>query len=272
MFHMLDRIWYRNTVWSWLLLPLTAAFMMLTALRRALYARGVLNSGHPGVPVIVVGNINIGGTGKTPVVIELCQRLQNMGQKPGVASRGYARHGKGLLEVKPRTDATTGGDEPVLIKRRTHCPVVVAGNRLEAANRLVDIGCTVIVCDDGLQHYALQRDAEVVVVDGQRGLGNGMCLPSGPLREPGARLGSVDLILINSDGFADGWSYPKAQHFSLAHGDLVNLCDQRRKPLSEFTGRRVHAFAGIGHPKRFLICCVAVDLRWSSTRCRIMRR
>jgi tetraacyldisaccharide 4'-kinase len=247
MSHKLDRIWYGNSLLFWLLLPLTGVFLLSTALRRALYANGVLKSRHPGVPVIIVGNINIGGTGKTPVVIELCRRLQRMGQKPGVASRGYARKGKGLLELQPDTDAATGGDEPVLVKRRTQCPVVVSGNRLEAANRLIEIGCTVIVCDDGLQHYALKRDAEVVVVDGHRGLGNGICLPAGPLREPGTRLASVDLILINGDG----WDYPNAQHFSLMPGDLVSLADQGRKPLSELTGRPVHAVAGIGNPVRF---------------------
>ncbi len=247
MSHKLDRLWYGNSLLFWLLLPLTGVFLVLAAMRRALYAIGVLKSRHPGVPVIVVGNINIGGTGKTPIVIELCQRLQRMGQKPGVASRGYARKSKGLLELKRDTDAATGGDEPVLVKKRTHCPVVVSGNRLEAANRLVDIGCTVIICDDGLQHYALKRDVEVVVVDGHRGLGNGICLPAGPLREPGARLESVDLILINGDG----WDYLDAQRFSLMPGELVNLGDQGRKSLSEFSGHRVHAVAGIGNPMRF---------------------
>lgn len=225
---------------------LSGLFGAVSRLRRGLYRRGLLSVQRLPVPVIVVGNITVGGSGKTPVVIALVERLRAAGRTPGVISRGYGGSGEGVREVPPDGDAPAFGDEPVLIKRRTLAPVAVARDRAAAGRLLIERhGIDVIVADDGLQHYPLARDVEIVVVDGCRRFGNGRLLPAGPLREPAARLREADIVLVN------GAREPHELGFDLALGDAVALTNGERRPLASFTGRRVHAVAGIGDPSRF---------------------
>ena len=187
--------WYRPKPVLWLR-PLEALFRLLAALRRWAYDSGLLKTLSAGVPVLVVGNITVGGTGKTPLVLHLAQVLKRRGVRVGIVSRGYG--GKGELRlVKPDSLAADVGDEPVLLARRSGVPVYVGPDRVAAARQLVALGVQCIISDDGLQHYRLARQVQIAVLDGRRGLGNGACLPAGPLREPAQRLGQMDLVVVN---------------------------------------------------------------------------
>lgn len=200
--------------------------------------------------IVVVGNLTVGGAGKTPLVIRLCALLQSAGLRPGVVSRGYGREGGDLRLVGSSSDPRAVGDEPLLIARRTGVPVIVANDRCEAARKLLDKGVDVIVSDDGLQTYRLPRALEICVVDGARGFGNGMMLPAGPLREPLGRLQSVDHVVVNGSGAA----LPEGLEtvpMALAPGWLRALGDRQSWRLSQFAGCRVNAVAGIGNPGRF---------------------
>lgn len=240
--------WYSKAVWLWLLAPFSGLFALLSALRRGLYRLGFKKTYRAPVPVIVVGNLTVGGNGKTPLVVWLVYWLRAQGYQPGVISRGYG----GKSEYYPllltgETQAAQAGDEPVLIYRRTQCPVVVGPKRTEAAALLAQQGVDIIISDDGLQHYALARDIELIVIDGQRRFGNGQLLPMGPLREGVWRLKQADAI-INNGGPTQSGEYL----MTLAAGALqpvsTNLTPSAAAPQ---TGQRVHALAGIGHPPRF---------------------
>lgn len=239
-----ERRWYGERPPAWLL-PLAYLYQAVSVARRRLYRAGRLASGHLPVPVVVVGNISVGGVGKTPLTIWLVEALRAAGYRPGVVSRGYGgRAGRWPQRVGPDSDAALVGDEPLLIARRAACPVAVAPRRAEAAALLLG-ECDVLVADDGLQHYALARDVEIAVVDGLRRHGNGACLPAGPLREPVSRLAEVDLVVCNG-----GKAQPGEYAMALLGDAAVNLADGRRRPLAEFS-EPVHALAGIGHPQRF---------------------
>ena len=227
-----------------------AVYRAAVAARTAMYRRRLLRARHPGVPVIVVGNITAGGTGKTPLTIALVERLRAAGWTPGVASRGYGRDGDDPLWVDAETPAHRGGDEPVLIARRTKAKVRVDRRRAAAAHDLAAAGCDVIVCDDGLQHYALARDLEIEVVDARRRYGNGRLIPAGPLREPVERAGRCDFRVVN---LGDGAGSPEFGEWPmrLTVADAVPLVGRRTRPLAAFAGQRVHAVAGIGDPARF---------------------
>ncbi|MBI3171146.1 MAG: tetraacyldisaccharide 4'-kinase, partial [Hydrocarboniphaga effusa] len=203
------------------------------------------------VPVIVVGNIVVGGTGKTPFVIWLVQRLREWGWKPGVISRGYGgRSPTWSRKVTAASDPAEVGDEPVLIARRTGCPMEVGPDRVAAARVLLAGGAVdIIVSDDGLQHYQLARDLEIAVVDGSRGLGNGRLLPAGPLREPAERLREVGLVVVNGKG----WTAPELRQAEMRLYSLEAraLTGDALRPLSDFAKQTVHAVAGIGNPARF---------------------
>jgi tetraacyldisaccharide 4'-kinase len=219
----------------------------LAGLRRRAYAAGWLRRHSAPVPVVVVGNIAVGGTGKTPLTIALVERLRAAGWNPGVASRGYGRSGEGRAAwVDRQTDPAVGGDEPVLIARRTGAKVRVSRDRVAAARDLAAAGCDIVVCDDGLQHYRLARDVEVAVIDGARRYGNGRLLPAGPLREPPERAERCDFRVING-GEAGFGEWP----MRLRIGDALPLAGGRPAPLASFAGQRVHALAGIGNPERF---------------------
>lgn len=203
-----------------------------------------------GACIIVVGNITAGGSGKTPLVIRLCQIFTEAGLAPGVISRGYGRKERGLRLVSPASCPTVVGDEPLLISRRTGVPVVVAANRCDAARALLKQQVNVIISDDGLQHHSLPRNMEICVIDGHRGLGNGRLIPAGPLREPPQRLETVDHVIVNGgpDCLPAGID---AQKMSLAPGLLKSLVEGEAWRLSQFTGCTVNAVAGIGNPDRF---------------------
>ncbi|WP_295973624.1 tetraacyldisaccharide 4'-kinase [uncultured Xanthomonas sp.] len=234
---------------------LTPLYAAAIALRRALYRRGWRKRHSIAAPVVVVGNLTAGGTGKTPLTIALVQRLRDAGWSPGVASRGYGRsQPQEPRWIEPGTSAEQGGDEPVLIARKTSVPVRVDRDRVAAARALLQAGCDIVVCDDGLQHYRLQRDIEIEVVDGQRRYGNGRLLPAGPLREPVARGNECDFRVINLGQASDSGALEAGfgeWAMRLRIDSAQPLRGGRARPLRSFAGQRVHAVAGIAHPQRF---------------------
>lgn len=197
----LETAWYKKFSWSLLLLPLSWIFSVITGLRRFGFAQGWLKQTRFDVPVIVVGNINVGGTGKTPFVVWLVEYLKGQGFAPGVVARGYgASHSKNSPDSRlltPTCVASEVGDEPLLVFQRCDCPVAIGRSRVRSAELLMAQGCDIIVSDDGLQHYSLARDIEVVIVDGVRGFGNKQLLPAGPLRESVKRLQQADIVVVN---------------------------------------------------------------------------
>lgn len=242
-----DRHLYSNNALAKLLLPLSWLFALTVALRRALYRAGIFAVRRVDVPVIVVGNITVGGVGKTPLVIALVQRLRAAGYKPGVVSRGYGGNAHVWPQpVRVDSDTRVVGDEAVLIVRHTGCPMAVAPDRVAAANALLKhADCDVIIADDGLQHYALARDVEIAVIDGVRRYGNGCFLPAGPLREPRSRLQEVDFVVAQGIAGQGEWG------MKLVFDGVHNMADERCVEITEFRGQTVHAVAGIGHPRRF---------------------
>jgi tetraacyldisaccharide 4'-kinase len=241
-------IWYRDTWLSFLLLPLSYIFLNVVWLRRFCYRHGLAKSTRLPVPLIVVGNLTAGGTGKTPLVIWLVNFLREHGYRPGIISRGYG----GQSTTWPRIvtedcDPREIGDESCLIYRQTGLPLVVGPERVESAKKLLSLfDCDVIVSDDGLQHYKLQRDVEIIVIDGERRFGNGYVLPAGPLREPLSRLSTVDFPVVN------GQKLKETEYAMQLEGDqAVNLASGEMKPLADFKGSNCHAIAGIGNPGRF---------------------
>lgn len=255
---LIARLWYGDSPLAWLLAPFSALFAGTSAVRRRLYRQGVWRAIDVGLPVVVVGNVTAGGTGKTPVTLWLAEELKARGRRPGIVSRGYrGRLGPQPVHVRTDSDPAVVGDEPLLMERRQVCPVVVHPDRVAAARMLIDMDCDIIVADDGLQHYRLGRQYEIAVVDGHRGFGNGRLLPAGPLREPVARLARVDRILVQREpGSADRnlQALPSAvprSSFSLVAGTARHVRDARAIRLASFRGKTVHAVAGIGHPGRF---------------------
>lgn len=259
----LPAFWLSRGPLAWLLLPVSLIFRVIVACRRWLYRSGMLRSCSLPVPVIVVGNVFVGGTGKTPFVIWLTRALAAAGHHPGIISRGYG--GSGIVEeVLPDSAAGQAGDEPVLIASRTGCPVVVGRDRVAAARLLLQRhpGIDVIVSDDGLQHYRLPRQVEIAVFD-TRGAGNGWLLPAGPLREPAGRM--RDFTVINGAATAPGVA-GQAWRMSLEPGNAWQLADpQRRMPLALLcAGRNVLASAGIGNPARFFDMLAAIGLQFQA--------
>lgn len=251
----INAIWYERSTWAWLLLPLAVVYRVITVLRRGFYLFGLFRSFRLDVPVVVVGNLTVGGTGKTPVAIWLVKELQARGFRPGVVSRGYRGNvGGAPLPVLSHSDPASVGDEPVLIAERCNCPVVVHPDRVAAGRLLIEQGVDVIVSDDGLQHYRLCRDLEICVVDGARGFGNGFLLPAGPLREAVSRLRQVDAVLVNdqdNSGSSDELSGSGVERFRLTPGLLTRMDGSGTQALSALSGTRVHAVAAIGNPDRF---------------------
>ncbi len=253
------KFWYRRGVPAWLLWPASLAFALVVRARRLLYAVRLLRSRHPGIPVIVVGNIVAGGSGKTPLVIWIAEFLKSKGCSPAIVSRGYG--GRGGPAPRAATIASAAedvGDEPILLARRSGCPVWVGADRLAviAALRAQHPDVDVVILDDGLQHYRLRRDLEIAVVD-RRGLGNGFLFPAGPLREPRARLRSVDAVV------AHGAAGLKNAFAMVLEGEVFHrMTDARdRRRAADFAGRRVHAVAGIGDPNRFFLHLMKLGLK-----------
>jgi tetraacyldisaccharide 4'-kinase len=243
------------------LLPLEALFRAATAARRFAYRRGLLRVVRVDIPVVVVGNVTVGGTGKTPLVLWLASALRERGWRPGIVSRGYGGRGvRGAVRVRAGSEVELVGDEALLIARRSGCPVAVGRDRVAAAALVASDGADIVLADDGLQHYALARDVEVAVLDGERGLGNGHCLPAGPLREPASRLSEVDAVVVHGD--ANGvqrWArgaLPMQMHVR----GVRALASATQRTLESFAGERVHALAGIGNPRRFFASLRACGL------------
>ncbi|HHJ34288.1 MAG TPA: tetraacyldisaccharide 4'-kinase [Gammaproteobacteria bacterium] len=253
----LDSYWYESSPLNRfvvvVLLPLSALYCLFGYLRRKLYSLNVIKSFRSDVPVIIVGNIVAGGSGKTPLLIALCEYARNRGLSPGVVSRGYGGRVDGLKQVVADDMAELVGDEPLMIHRKIDVPVVVSADRVSAVNHLLENnGCDVVFSDDGLQHYRMMRDFEIAVVDTSRYFGNGFCLPAGPLREPVSRLNDVDLVIYNTG--SDTTSESKVSEscsYSLRLSGISRLRDGEKASFSSFEQRTVHAVAGIGNPARF---------------------
>lgn len=249
----LQKQWAGITPWHALLLPLSLLFGLLAGLRRVVFRLGLRRAVRLPVPVIVVGNITAGGAGKTPLVLWLAETLKKHGLRPGIVSRGYGGRVTVPRPVEMDSDPETAGDEPVLLARRSGCPVWVGRDRVAAAQALLAAHpeCDVLISDDGLQHYRLARDVEIAVVDGVRRFGNGLLLPAGPLREGVWRLATVDAVVVNGGDAAAGGG-DKEYNMRLAGDEFYSLKrpELRARP-ADFQGRRLHAVAGIGHPQRF---------------------
>lgn len=259
----LTRAWLKRGPLARTLWPVSLAFRALAGTRAALFRGGVLKSERLPVPVIVVGNIFIGGTGKTPLTIWLVQTLKNAGFTPGVISRGHGGSGEHPREVTAQSLAADAGDEPLLIARRARCPVVVGRSRVKAGRALLAAHpeVNILIADDGLQHYALARDIEIVLFDG-RGVGNGWLLPAGPLREPASR--RRDFTVVNAPAIAPQLAAAvggKPYRMRLVGEDAERLAaPHERVPLSALAGKRIVAAAGIGNPGRFFAMLRAAGL------------
>lgn len=247
--HWLLRQWYKTTPFHLLLIPVSMVFAALASLRRLLYRSRILPSYSVGAPVIVVGNISVGGTGKTPLTLALAQQLITRGWHPLIISRGYKSIALRPYQVKKGMSAQQSGDEPLLMAERNICPVWVGKDRVATARAGLEHHpiCDVVLSDDGLQHYRLQRDVEIAVVDSVRKFGNRRLLPAGPLREPVSRLNTVDAVVSNG-GAIDAAQYA----MRLDGNNFCNLKNPDLKATAErFRETNNHAIAGIGHPQRF---------------------
>lgn len=243
----LEQSWYTKSGLTPFLRPVSWLYIGAAVIRRILYRFSIIKATRLPIPVIVVGNITVGGTGKTPLVIWLANYLKQAGFKPGIISRGYAGNAQRWpQQVRPDADPVMVGDEALVIARRTNCPMAVGPDRVAAANALLKhAAIDVIISDDGLQHYALERTIEIAVVDGVRRLGNGFCLPAGPLRERKNRLQNVDFIVTNGSAVQDEYAMRYV-------GDTaINMCNREERALSEFKPAQITAIAGIGNPDRF---------------------
>ncbi len=252
----LQRVWYdREAQWlSFALLPLSWLFGFVVACRRAAYRFGLLRRVRVARPVVVIGNVTVGGTGKTPFAIWLAAQLQAKGMRVGIVLRGYGgSSAQWPRDVRSDTAPEEVGDEAVLLAQRTGAIVVAGPDRVAAAQRAIKCGAEIVLSDDGLQHYRLARDREIVVIDGRRGVGNRQLLPAGPLREPVSRLAQADLRVVSwRDGSARPLTPVAATIQACARlSAAIALVGGETRPLESFKGTRVHAVAAIGHPQQF---------------------
>jgi tetraacyldisaccharide 4'-kinase len=244
----LQHYWYKSNILIWLLLPLSWLYCLVVSIRRKLYQLEIKRSYSSNVPIVVVGNVVVGGSGKTPLILSLCEYLISKGIKPGVVSRGYGGSFSGIKQVSVNDSARLVGDEPLMICQKASVPVVVGSDRVAAVKYLIDNNqCEVVLSDDGLQHYRMKRDFEIAVVDSSRRYGNGFCLPAGPLRERLTRLRDVDIVVYNGDTDVK----PNDDYYQLKITGLQKLNGSENCSLTSFAEKKVHAVAGIGHPQRF---------------------
>ncbi|ASP48881.1 tetraacyldisaccharide 4'-kinase [Cognaticolwellia beringensis] len=262
---LIEKVWFQGHPAKWLivplLLPLSVLFAVLSFLRRLAYQVGLFKQVKMSVPVVVVGNIGIGGNGKTPVTLCLVEKLTEQGIKIGVVSRGYGSKAPHYpYQVTDESSAETAGDEPLLIFQRSGVPVVIGADRIKACQCLIELGCEIIIADDGLQHYRLARDFEFVVIDGKRLFGNGLLLPAGPLRETTSRIARADCVIVNG---LSTWQ-KQASAFALPiltmvlkANQVINVKSGKSVDLDIFLAqnlamnKRINAIAGIGDPQRF---------------------
>ncbi|MEM7541322.1 MAG: tetraacyldisaccharide 4'-kinase [Pseudomonadota bacterium] len=258
---LIDEVWYGRHPLAYALAPISTMFGTAVRLRRRAYDTGLLSTYQAPVPVIVVGNLSVGGTGKTPLVIWLVERLREKGLKPGIVARGYQGRARNWpQQVRPDSDVEAVGDEALLLARRTKCPVAVGPNRPQAVAALLEhADIDLIVSDDGLQHYALDRDIEIIVLDGDRRFGNQRCLPAGPLREPISRARFADLVVANGLSSRGEFSMRLTAERAVK---LVSPSDSQT--LESFAGESVAAIAGIGNPQRFFSLLTRHGLRVNS--------
>ncbi|MCC5880191.1 MAG: tetraacyldisaccharide 4'-kinase [Idiomarina sp.] len=278
----MNRWWYQPWLHPllWLLIPLNWLFVLLSGLRRLTFKLRLRRQYRAPVPVIVVGNISVGGTGKTPLTMALVDALLARGFKPGIVSRGYGGKGPFPQAVSNQSDPAQVGDEPFMLHAISQVPVVVSPKRSEAARFLLENhDCNVIISDDGLQHYALARDIEFAVVDTSRGLGNGWRLPCGPLREAKSRLKRVDYVILNGAQVADAPASSNAQQrlqnvpaLSSLHSVAMQIQPlgwyrvKDQQPIETPDGESVIAVAGIGNPRRFFDLLATQQLHITETR------
>ena len=252
----IESMWYSDRRPLWLV-PLSFLYGTVMAFRSLLYRLGLRHRVGVKVPVIVVGNLTVGGTGKTPLVAWLSTHLAAVGLRVAIVSRGYGGRARGVTRVTVHSRPSEVGDEPLLLARRAQATVFVGKDRVAAAKAAVSDGADIVICDDGLQHLALKRDCEIVVIDGQRGFGNGCLLPRGPLRESTGRLRRVNAVVINGAITAPGFSLPgllARTHYvmNMRPGDARPVSGGASlRSLSSFRGTGVHAVAAIGNPQRF---------------------
>ena len=263
--------WVKKGVFFYLILaPLSWLFAAITALRRSAYKHGLLKSYALPVPVIIVGNINVGGSGKTPVTIWLVNQLKKQGYKPAVISRGYGGSATQATSVTPASLPSIVGDEPVLIASRSQCPVWVGTDRVQVGLGLLKAHpeCNVIVSDDGLQHYRLKRDIEIAIVDANMPPAGAYLLPAGPLREPTNRLNTVDAIVCNGEAnhIKAGENFiDSAFHMQLVGQQFYNLSDFKiSATVADFKHKSIKALAGIGKPERFFAHLRNLGLNFAS--------
>jgi tetraacyldisaccharide 4'-kinase len=252
-----ERGWYQQHPLTWLFWPFSGFYGLVSGIRRLGYRRGWWTSYAVDKPVIIVGNISVGGTGKTPFTLWLCQFLTTEGFTPGIVSRGYGAQITKPVRVTTAHTAAEVGDEPLLLAKKSNCPVVVCPDRVAAARYLLaNTDCDIVISDDGLQHYRLQRDLELVLVDGQRGLGNQQLLPAGPLREPVSRLASADAVIVNSGAFA------LAQYAMR----LKAVTPQALDGQTPWQNQAVTLVAAIGNPQRFVDTVKGCGIRIQATK------
>ncbi|HOY70409.1 MAG TPA: tetraacyldisaccharide 4'-kinase [Methylotenera sp.] len=249
----LQKQWESLTLWHILLVPVSWLFGAVVWLRKSLYQLGWLESYRLSAPVIVVGNITVGGTGKTPLVIWLAEQLKQQGYRPGIICRGYGGTVNQVLEVFSHSNSSEVGDEPVLIAKRTQCPVFVGADRVAAGRLLLRIHpqCNVILSDDGLQHYRLQRDIEIALINSTDAFGNGQLLPAGPLREKKTRLQYVDAIVDSGVDELNQVKMPPIFNMQLLGSYFHRISGSEQQQASFFEGENLVAIAGVGKPARF---------------------
>lgn len=261
----MPEFWKNKNPIAYSLWPLSWIYRIIFSIRKYLYDLGIKKKLRFPVPVIVIGNLTVGGTGKTSLIIYLANLLQQNGFKPGIVSRGYGSKTSNYpILVTPNSQAQVVGDEPLLIAQKTGCPVVIDPKRVRAARYLLQQTlCNLILSDDGLQHFALERDLEIIVIDGQRLFGNGFYIPAGPLREPITRLKSADFILIQNNSLSNLPALPKTPYFNfqLKIQYFYQLIDpNNRKNSAYFQGKNLYAVTGIGNPQRYFQSLQAMGL------------
>jgi|TARA_B100001250_G_scaffold394141_1_gene397678 tetraacyldisaccharide 4'-kinase len=244
----LNWIWYSNSFVGILLYPLSLLFRLIIFFRKLYFLHIINKPNFPNTPIVIIGNLTLGGTGKTSFIIWLANTLSKSNIKVGIISRGYKGSYSGNpTNVNSKSNPFVVGDEAVMISKKTNCRVVVAHNRVDAAKYIINDDIDILLSDDGLQHYAMKRDFEFIMIDGKRGLGNGMCLPAGPLREPASRIKKANSVIINEGDF----TYSNAIKTTMKVDGVRQIEGTTIKQIEDFSRTTVHAVAGIGNPSSF---------------------